>query len=174
MIFDEKKNATEIYSSPIQPQNTAESIPGMQPKHRSAYPQIAGICLLLAGIIALISGGFMIMLTPSIPGLFSSLETSSPQSMPYNYSSLGYTPEFIQSMILLCGVIIIILAIFPLLGGIMALKRKMWSLALIGSILGLFTVGILFISSILSFIALILIALSRKEFEQGQKPPEYS
>jgi cobalamin synthase len=46
----------------------------------------------------------------------------------------------------------------------MALRRKMWALALVGSILGLFTFGFYGISSILSLVALIILAISRKEF----------
>ena len=51
------------------------------------------------------------------------------------------------------------------LGGIMAIRRKMWGLALVGSILGLFFLGWAgFEASLMSFIALILLAISRSEF----------
>ena len=72
--------------------------------------------------------------------------------------------EMFQTIIVVCGAIFIVLGIIELLGGIMALRRKMWALALVGSILGLFTFGFYGISSILSLVALIILAISRKEF----------
>jgi len=46
----------------------------------------------------------------------------------------------------------------------MAVQRKSWGLALAGSILGLFTIGFVFEATVMSLIALILLAISRKEF----------
>ena len=61
--------------------------------------------------------------------------------------------------------LIALFGIIEILGGIMALRRKMWGLALVGSILGLFFFGWLgFEASLLSFIALILLVISKKEF----------
>lgn len=55
-----------------------------------------------------------------------------------------------------CGVIVLILGVLAILGGIFAIQRKSFALALIGAI---FT-----IPSILGLIGLILIAVSRDEF----------
>ena len=46
----------------------------------------------------------------------------------------------------------------------MALRRRMWGLALVGSILGLFTIGYFGLSSLLSLIALIVLVMSKDEF----------
>ena len=73
--------------------------------------------------------------------------------------------EQLQSILMACATIGVILSIFPILGGIFALKSKMWGIALVGGILGLFTIGPVFISSILSLIAIILLAMSRGEFQ---------
>jgi len=75
------------------------------------------------------------------------------------------TSEQIWQTILLIGVMFCILAIFTIMGGVLALKRKMWKTALLGSIIGLFTTGLFYISSILSLIGLILVAISKKEFQ---------
>ena len=63
------------------------------------------------------------------------------------------------------GAIGIIFGLIALIGGVMALQRKKWSLALIGSILGLFMIGLVVLeASILSLIAIILLANSKNEF----------
>jgi len=69
----------------------------------------------------------------------------------------------LESILYVCGALIAIFSIFAILGGIMALQRKMWALALVGSILGIFSWGY-FISSILCLIGMILIAVSKNEF----------
>ena len=70
----------------------------------------------------------------------------------------------LATLVYICGGIFIVLSIITLLGGVMALRRRMWGLALVGSILGLFIIGPVFVSSLLSFIGLIILAISRDEF----------
>ncbi len=163
MIFDEK---TDI-QQPFAATHRGTSIPDSSVSRRqTANPRLAGILLILASISAFVTGVFMTFISEFIPSFFSAFESTYGESMQYTSSNVG--PEFFQTMYLVCGVVIIILAVFPFLGGIMAMKRKMWTLALVGSILGLFSIGIFFISSILSFIALILLVTSRKEFEENR------
>jgi hypothetical protein len=129
---------------------------------RSSYPKYAGILLLIAGISAIVTGLIMVVIGYVIPDLWGTIPMES-----YGYTGYEITPEFIQTIYITCGAVIIIFSIFMFLGGIMSLKRKMWGLALLGSVLGLFSIGILLLSSVLSLIALILLALSKKEFEQS-------
>jgi hypothetical protein len=68
-------------------------------------------------------------------------------------------PAFVPGLLTSMGILTIILAILSLVGGIFALQRKMWGLALAGSI-GAFLTAI-----ILGIPAIILIALSKKEFK---------
>ena len=86
--------------------------------------------------------------------------------------------EQIETFLSICATIGIILSIFPLLGGILSLKRKMWGIAIVMSIIGLFTIGPIFASSILALVGLILIAISKNEFQHksDNEPPidEYS
>ena len=59
-----------------------------------------------------------------------------------------------------------ILAIFPILAGILAIKRKLWMISFIGSIIGLFTLLTpLIISGVLASIGFILIVISKKDFQ---------
>jgi hypothetical protein len=56
-----------------------------------------------------------------------------------------------------CGAIVLIFGIIALLGGIFAIMRKFWALALIG--------GILAIPTVLGLIGMILVAVSHKDFD---------
>jgi len=117
-------------------------------KNNGSMPTAAGILLIIAGIIALITwvvAGFIL----GTVGLGLSMVPGA---------------EGAATILIVCGVIGVILAILTLLGGISALQKKSWNFALAASIIGLFTIGFYFISSILSLIALILIAISKQEF----------
>jgi len=57
----------------------------------------------------------------------------------------------------LCGAVLLVLGIIAILGGIFAIQRKNFALALIG--------GIFVVPSILGLIGLILIAVSKDEFK---------
>ncbi len=124
------------------PQATyAQPMMPMQPE-KTAKPVVAGALLIVAALIAIIDWGMIIVgssqLDAFLPGL--------------------------SSIVTVCGAIGLIFGIFALIGGVFALQRKMWGLALVGSILGLLTIGFLFLSSLFSLIALILIAISKSEF----------
>jgi len=125
-----------------------------QSSNKSSMPMIAGILLIIAGVLALLSWVSVIMIDVSI------IDTSMLQEIDPTI-----TPERVKDLLVTCGIIGCILAISPILGGIVALKRKLWGMALAGGILGLFTIGPLFMSSVLALIGLILIVLSRKEFQ---------
>jgi len=68
-----------------------------------------------------------------------------------------------------CSIIIVIFSVFALLAAVMSLKRQHIDVAVVGSILGIFSFGFLMIGSIISVIALIIILKSRDEFENGKK-----
>ena len=127
--------------------------------NKSSKPTIAGILLILSGILSLIMWITVIFLDISI--LESAVDPSQFRDIDPNF-----TIEKLKEIITICGTIASILSVFPILGGILSIKRKMWGIAVAGSIIGLFTIGIVFISSILSFIGLILIVMSRNEFKK--------
>ena len=118
---------------------------------------IAGILLLIAGLLGIYTWGST--------AVFDISTIDSTVIEQFQQSGVEITIEQIQDILGICAIIGIILSIFPLLGGILSIKRKMWGFTIIMSIIGLFTIGPFLLSSILSFIALILIALSKNEFQ---------
>lgn len=137
------------------PYRPAYQFPTQPAKEKFSKPVVAGVLLLIASIIALAYVPIMFSAVPSI------VEQSA-KEQKLSSSEIDSAKQIGQ----VCVIAIIILAIFALVGGILALRKKMWALALTGSILGLFTFGPIAICSILSLIALILIAMSRKEFSR--------
>ncbi len=116
-------------------------------KPQTMLPMIAAILMIVAAIDGMSLWATVAFLGGAMAGL------------------LGSMGGIFQTLIYICGAIAIIFGIIEILGGIMALRRKMWGLALVGSILGLFFFGWLgFEASLLSFIALILLVISKKEF----------
>lgn len=131
--------------------------PFQQPSNRSSIPMIAGILLIISGVIAILYWIFVIV---NVDLFTSMMDISYFQSIDPDI-----TIEDIKETLVLCGTIFSIVAIFPILGGILSLKRKLWGVSIACSVIGLFSMGILFMSSILSFIALILLIISRQEFQ---------
>jgi hypothetical protein len=120
-------------------------------------PLIAGILLLIAGLLGIY--------TWATTAIFD-ISTIDPSVIEqFQQSGVDITIEQIQDMLGICAIIGIILSIFPFLGGILSIKRKMWGFTIVMCIIGLFTIGPFLLSSILSLIALILIALSKNEFQ---------
>jgi hypothetical protein len=132
--------------------------PFQPPSNRSSIPMIAGIILLIAGVFSIF---FWIQIfTLDVTTLESVIDISQ-----FKQIDPSITPEKIIAFLDTCAIIGCIIAVFPILGALFALKRKLWGIALTCSIIGLFSLGILFTSSGLSFIAMILLIISRKEFQ---------
>ncbi|MEM0467048.1 MAG: hypothetical protein QXX20_05565 [Candidatus Thermoplasmatota archaeon] len=133
---------------------------------RDIKPVLAGIFLILAAVF-----GFVLWTIPF------TLDDTAFESM-INITQIKemypeITFEQLKSSVMMCSVIQYILCVVTLLGGILAFKKKVWYIAILGSICGIFTVGTppAFVSTMLSILALILLLLSRKEF-QGTAPQE--
>jgi hypothetical protein len=124
-------------------------------KPTDSKPLIAGILLIIAGIMAILTW----LLAFSVD-----ISTILDQSM-FQEQNITITTEQLQSMVSICASIGVILSIFPLLGGILSIQKKLWGGALAGSIIGLFTIGPLFLSSLLSLISLILLIMAREQFQ---------
>ena len=135
--------------------------PFQQPSNKSSKPLIAGILLMIAG-------GLSILMWLSLAAIdVSFIETFiMPElGLAPEYESIALSAESIKELFVICGTVGFFLSVFAILGGIMSVRRQLWGLVLAGGILGLFTIGPVFISSILSLIAIILVAISRKEFQ---------
>ena len=132
------------------------------PNNKNSKTTIAGILLVIAGALSILmwiglaSMDISIIETTIMPAF---------DNLPSEYDSIAFNSNDIKDIFVICGSVSFFLSIFTVLGGIMAIKKQMWGLALTGGILGLFTIGPLFASSILSLIGLILVFISKKEFQ---------
>jgi hypothetical protein len=122
------------------------------PQQPSTKPLIGGIFLIIAGLLGLFTWASALALDISM------IQNVLPADSPI-------TAEQIQQFLSICGLIGAVLSIFTLAGGIVAIRRKAWGLAVIGGILGLFTIGPMLLGSILSLIGLIIIIISRSDFQ---------
>jgi hypothetical protein len=133
------------------PINSSYPDQNQQPIKLSSKPLIAGILLIIAGLLGIFTWSMALALD------VSTLQNVLPADMPISVEQL-------QSFLNTCGIIGCILSIFALVGGIVAVNRKAWGLAVVGGILGLFTIGPFLLGSIIALIGLILVAISRKDF----------
>ena len=135
--------------------------PFHQPLSKSSKPLIAGIFLIIAGSLSILMWLSLAAIDVSFIETFILPELGS---MAPEYESIVLSAEAIKELFVICGTVGFFLSVFAILGGIMSVRRRMWGFALAGAILGLFTIGF-FASSILSLIALILLVMSKKEFQ---------
>lgn len=118
---------------------------------KSAIPVIGGVLILLAGIMGIVFGGILLAIDVNDLG-------------DYGVDVAGVT-DVIEDVLTVCGIIAIVLSLIVVLGGFFGVMRKHWGLAIVGGVLGLFVIGPLMLGSLFSLIGLILVAVSRKEFE---------
>lgn len=106
--------------------------------NKTGKPIVAGVLSIIAGCFALIGALFFVvpMVTLGVIGV-----------------------TFIIPILLAIAIMPAVLGTLALVGGIYAMKRKIWGLALAGSIASAF------ICPILGIPTLVLITLSRNEFE---------
>ena len=67
--------------------------------------------------------------------------------------------DFVMTVVMVVGPVWILLGVVALLGGIFALRRRFWGLALAGSICALSG------ATVLGILAIIFVAMGRNEFE---------
>jgi hypothetical protein len=150
---DEKEKPTE----------QEKIIPPIQPSsNKISISLIAGIFLIIAGVLAIMF--WIQFFTLDASTLESIIDTSQLEQL-----NVDLTSDQIIDLLNTCAIVGIIISIFPILGGVLAIKKKLWGIALVGSIIGLFSLGMLLTSSGLSLISLILLIVSRKEFEFNKK-----
>lgn len=120
---------------------------------RTWKPLTAGILTIVAGIIDLLAGIGVIVMSSS--GMFSWYLWAEPWQEP-----------LVRSVLSVMGVVYIIFGIVSIAGGVFALLRKLWGLALTGAICALFLPPI----TILGILAIIFISLARGEFIRRPQP----
>ena len=123
---------------------------GPPPVRKTGTPVAGGVLVIIAGILALANGILYLAFTTS------------------DLTGISLPPEIslqdIESIVRACGAIEIIFGVVAILGGIFAVQRKHFGLALLGSVLGMLGLGFTF-GGLLGLIGLILVAISRKEFQ---------
>ena len=130
----------------------------------SKKPMIAGVLLIIACLLAFVGAGqvfFFDMDTIDLEGILEDEEVDD-----------EIDTGFIQTIINICGVVFLIFGIVLLVGGIFAIKRMNWGIALVASIVGLFSLGPFLLGSIFSLVALILLFMSKEEFK-GKRKEEF-
>ena len=110
-------------------------------------PMVGGVLALIAGIIGCISGLVIAVFGGVAGGILSVI----------GLGELG-------GIVIAVGVIVLILGIIAIVGGVNAMRRKSWGLALAGSICALFCPGPLAIPTILGILAIIFVAIGKGEF----------
>ena len=77
----------------------------------------------------------------------------------------AYTIEDLKNFISVCSSIGIVVSIFPILGGILSFKKKLWGISLTSSIFGFFVIIPFIFLIFIPFISMVLLILSRRYFK---------
>ena len=125
---------------------------------RTWKPTVAGILNIISGVVGLIVAVGMIMAMIMIG--------STSDSWGYIPEFPFYTvPPFVPNILLIIAILLASVSMLALAGGIYALKRKRWGLALAGSISAIFASTPLLRMLPLGILATIFIAMAKDEFE---------
>ncbi len=122
------------------------------PHEKSALSLVGGILIIVAGVMGLLAGGVLVAL-------------SSADLSQYGLGNVSGLDTTIHNILVICGAIVIILSLIVVLGGYFGVRRSHFGLAILGGVLGLFVIGPYFLGSILALVGLILVAVSRKDFD---------
>lgn len=125
--------------------------PVQEEKKKTVIPVIGGVLILIAGIMGLAMGGILLAID------FDDLDE-------YGVDVAG-VGDMVEDILTVCGTIAIILGLIALIGGLFGVMRKHWGIAIVGGVLGLFVIGPMMLGSVFALIGLIMVAVSRKEFE---------
>jgi membrane protease YdiL (CAAX protease family) len=122
----------------------------------TVFPIIAGILLVFTGLISIV--GWILFLNMEV-SLLGDLLKQIQETVP------SYSIDDLKNFISICSSIGIVVSIFPILGGILSIKKKLWGISLTSSIFG-FVVIIPFIFLIfIPLISMILLIISRRYFK---------
>lgn len=114
------------------------------PKKKTALPVIGGVLVMVGGLVTLVAGLALI-------GTMDSLDAMVPMDVE--------GMDMFEDLVNTCGAILVIFGLIGVLGGVMGILRKSFGLAIVG---GIFALPGWFIPAL---IGLILIAISKEEFE---------
>jgi len=80
------------------------------------------------------------------------------------YGGFYYDPYGFWMIQVICGIVGLVFAIIAIIGGYFAIKRRNFTMAVVGAVFCLLSFGAFGVSSILGLVGLILIAVSSHEF----------
>ena len=135
---------------------------------RTWKPTTAGVLTIIAGAMGICRGGFLLALAGLIGGL--SAYTTEISDLIRQWSGVFIPgtidiPAIITDIIGISSVVFIVIGavsltfgIISLVGGIQAIRRRAWGLALAGSILALAS------SALLGILSIIFVSMGKKEF----------
>ncbi len=116
---------------------------------------------IVAGILNIVGGALRILgsIAVLIGIMFFIPVATSVGPGPVPEMERWLIPGVLEIILVIAAVFLLIVGILPIIGGIYALQRKKWGLALAGSIVAIFG------SSIMGILATIFIAMAKDEFE---------
>jgi len=119
-------------------------------------PVVAGILDIVSGALGVVMGLFMALHLPAARAI-----QAAPRFAPNPGGALPQMPPvFFPGMDIAMGIALIVIGVLAIVGGVYALKVKVWGLALAGSIAGVIT------GRLMGIVALIFIVLGRKDFQK--------
>lgn len=125
-------------------------VPARPPAAASNLPKIAGILLILAGVVGMAGAIYNAVILPTAAEYAAFLASNSPTFL---------------AVLQVCGLVSIWSQALAVLGGVMAFQRMNWKLTLVCAIFSLLTLGFfLFEASVLGLIGLIVVIRARPYF----------
>jgi hypothetical protein len=113
-----------------------------------------------AGILNIVAGGLNGLGALGLIIAIFAFGSLSPMIMEYlSPEDMPFITPLIFPMLVATLVLTIAATVFPIIGGVYALRRRKWGWALAGSIVAIFR------SSVLGILATIFVAMARDEFE---------
>lgn len=129
------------------------------PKEKSMLSLVGGILILVSGIVGLAMGGVFIIAADAV-------SEGTDELADWGLGDVGDVGDWLTDVLLVCGGIMIVIALIVVLGGVFGIMRKHWGLVIVGGVLGLlFTWPLYFIGSVCALVGLILVAVSKKDFD---------
>jgi len=122
-----------------------------KPHEKTALSLIGGALILIAGLMGLIAG--VILLTISFEDL---------DQYGIDVAGVG---DMVEDILHACGAIWVIFGLIAVMGGVFGIMRKHFALVIVGAIFGLLCFGPYALGSIFALIGLILVAVSKKDFD---------
>lgn len=120
--------------------------------------------IIIAGILLIITGFLSIIMLIILNAIISSNPEQFINISQFTEIDPDITINDVIGLMNICLSIGVVISIFPILGGILCFRKKLWGICLSCAIIGIFTIYPIVIPGILSLIAVFLLYLSRKEF----------